>query len=483
MNDLAPTGNDHRESTVRAHDLPPGPRLPPLLQTLGMWSRPTAFLERARARYGNPFTVRMFGQPPLVIVSDPDAIKQMFLAAPDVLHPGEGAKILEPVVGANSVILLDESAHMEQRKLLLPAFHGERMQRLSRLMSELAEGEVESWPRDRPIALHPRLQRLTLEIILRAVFGLERGAQLDALRELLTKVLAFSESPLSLMPPPPPWLAPLTPQARLDRLLARVDELIFDLIDERRRQLDTAAADGHAQPQAGEDVLALLLGARHEDGSPMSAQELRDELMTALVAGHETTASQLAWTFERLAREPAVRARLQREIDAGDDGEEYLTATVNEVMRHRPVLPNAEPRLVKQPVEIGGVVYPKGVALFANAYLLHHDPAIYPEPHAFRPERFLEREGGQAPGTYTWIPFGGGRRRCLGASFALLEMKIVLRAVLERYEPCAAGPRPERARRRSITISPARGSTVILRDRGRAPDAAARRARELAAVA
>jgi cytochrome P450 len=405
----------------------------------------------------------MFAQPPLVMISDPDAIKQLFLAPPDVLHPGQGAKILEPVVGPNSVILLDEGPHLEQRRLLLPAFHGESMQRLAGLMGELTEVEVESWPRGETIALHPRLQRLTMEIILRAVFGLERGAQLDSLRELVTRVLAFSESPLSLMPPPPRALALITPLPKLERLLERVDALIFELIEERRRNM----ADASAHAPAGDDVLALLLAARHKDGSPMSAQELRDELMTALVAGHETTASQLAWTFERLAREPAVLARLHDELDGGEE-EEYLTATINEILRHRPVLPNAEPRLVRQPLEIGGVRYPPGVALLANAYLVHHDPAIYPDPYAFRPERFLEREGGSAPGTYTWIPFGGGRRRCLGASFALLEMKITLRTVLERCELAPVGARAERTRRRSITISPARGSEVILRDRARA---------------
>ena len=476
MHDVAPDRREasrgSRELTDGPSELPPGPRMPSLLQTLGMWSRPTAFLERGRRRHGGPFTIRMFGQPPLVIISDPDAIKQMFLAPPDVLHPGEGAKILEPVVGANSVILLDEGPHMEQRKLLLPAFHGESMQRLSGLMTDLAESEVESWPRGQAIALHPRLQRLTLEIILRAVFGLERGAQLDSLRELLTKVLSFAESPLSLMPPPPPWLSPITPLPRMERMLARVDELIFELIEERRRQAGAVQLDGE-QAHLGDDVLALLLGATHDDGSPMSAQELRDELMTALVAGHETTASQLAWAFERLAREPAVLARLYDELDGGSD-EEYLTATINEIMRHRPVLPNAEPRLVKKPVEIGGVVYPKGAALFASAYLVHHDPAVYPDPNAFRPQRFLESEGGRAPGTYTWIPFGGGRRRCLGASFALQEMKIVLRAVLERCELSPVGARAERTRRRSITISPARGSTLVLRERRRTEtDAAA----------
>jgi cytochrome P450 len=365
------------------------------------------------------------------------------------------------------VILLDEQPHLEQRKLMLPAFHGERMQRLAGLMSEIAEREVRSWPRGEPLQLHPRLQRLTLEIILRAVFGLERGAQLEELRELLTKVLAFSESPLSLMPPLPRALTFIGPLAALERIGARVDEHIYALIEERR----AAAADG-------EDVLALLLAATHDDGSPMSSEELRDELMTALVAGHETTASQLAWAFARLAREPGVLGRLREELQQGS-GDDYLTATINEILRLRPVLPNAEPRMVKQPVEIGGVRYPPGVALFANAYLLHHDPTIYPEPRAFRPERVLE----QPPGTYTWIPFGGGRRRCLGASFALLEMKIAIRAVLERCELSPAAERGERARRRSITISPADGGRVVLRDLAATRGSSQPAAGEVAALA
>jgi cytochrome P450 len=323
------------------------------------------------------------------------------------------------------------------------------MQRLAALMDELTERELASWPREQATPLHPRLQRLTLEIILRAVFGLERGARLDALRDLLTQILAFTESPLSLLPPLPSALSHFGPPAQLERLRLRVDELIFALIEEHRG----AGADG-------DDVLALLLAAKHEDGSPMGDEELRDELMTALTAGHETTASQLAWAFERLGREPAVLDRLQDERDRGEE-ESYLTATINEILRLQPVLPNAEPRLVKQPVQIGGVTYEPGVALFVNAWLVHHDPDLYPDPYAFRPERFVE----EAPGTYTWIPFGGGRRRCLGASFALLEMKIVLRSVLSRCEVQPAASRREATRRRSITISPADGCTVILRDR------------------
>jgi cytochrome P450 len=427
--------------------------VPAALQTIATWNRPTAGLLRARARYGKRFTVRLLGQPPFVILSDPQDIKEVFQAPPEVLHPGEGARILEPVVGPNSVILLDEAPHLSQRKLLLPAFHGENMQSLAGLMSELTEHEIADWPREQPFVLHPPLQRLTLEIVLRAVFGLEQGAQLDRLRELLTGILMFAESPLSLLPFAQRMLAGRGPVGRLERLGEEADRLIFDLIDERRRGRED-----------GPDMLALLLSARHENGSPMSAAELRDELVTALVAGHETTASQLAWGFEQLARAPRVVKRLAEEI-AADTGEEtYLTATIQEIMRRRPVLMNAEPRLVKQHVQIGGVDYPPGVVLITSAFLVHHDPDIYPSPNSFRPERFLEREGGRPPGTYTWLAFGGGRRRCLGASFAMLEMKIVLRAVIQRNLLLPVGER-ETARRRSITISPSRGCEVVLRSR------------------
>jgi cytochrome P450 len=433
--------------------LPPGPKMPSTWQTVASWTRPTVGLLRARERYGKRFTVRFLGQPPFVILSDPEDIKELFKAPPEVLHPGEGARILEPIVGPNSVILLDEAPHLEQRRLMLPAFHGEAMQSLEGLMTELTERELADWPREQPITLHPRLQRLTLEIVLRAVFGLEQGAQLDRLRELLTQVLEFAENPISLLPFAQRMLAGRGPMGRLERLREEADKLIFELIDERRRE-----------GGGGPDVLALLLSARHEDGSEMSHAELRDELVTALVAGHETTASQLAWAFEQLAREPRVVKRLTEELDRGED-DAYLTATIHEIMRRRPVLINAEPRLVKQPIRIGGVDYPPGAVLIANAFLVHHDPDIYPDPFAFRPERFLESAGGQTPGTYTWLPFGGGRRRCLGASFAMLEMKIVLRAVLEANLLVAVGDQPERPRRRSITISPSRGCEVILRAR------------------
>jgi cytochrome P450 len=435
--------------------LPPGPRQPAAMQTFGWWARPISFLERCRARYGKRFTIRLVSTPPFVMLSDPDELKQLFTAPPEVLHPGEGARILEPVVGKNSVILLDERDHLEQRKLMLPAFHGERMERLTELMTEVAEREAASWPRDEPIALHPRLQALTLEVILRAVFGLEEGERLDALRTRLTEILALGSGPSGMLPPLQVNLGRLTPWARFVRLRDEADILIFELIEERRRENGSTA-------DSGDDVLSMLLAARHEDGSPMSPQELRDELMTLLVAGHETTASELSWAFERLAREPAVLGRLVEEI-AAENGDAYLTATVQETLRRRPVLPNAAPRLVKQPVEIGGWNYEPGVCVIANSYLVQHDPEIYPDPYAFRPERFLD----DAPGTYTWIPFGGGRRRCLGASFAMLEMKLVLRSVLAQSDVSVHGDQIEVSRRRSITLSPSGRATTVLHERAR----------------
>ena len=411
------------------------------------WTRSVPFFERCRARYGQRFTVRLVGTPPFVMLADPDEVKQVFTAPADVLHPGSGARILEPVIGRNSVILLDEDAHLAQRRLMLPAFHGEQVGRLTAVMTEVAAAQVERWPRGEPVALHPRLLALTLEIILRTVFGLEEGARLDRLRGHLTDVLAIGVSPVSLLPPLQRDLGLLSPWRRFLRMRDAVDAELFALIEERRR--DAAQRD---------DVLSLLLAARHEDGSPMSPQELRDELMTLLVAGHETTASQLAFAFERLVRTPDVLARLTEAV-AGGDGDAYVTATVQETLRRRPVLPNAAPRLVMQEIEVGGWRYPTGVCLVANAYLVHHDPAIYPDPYAFRPERFLE----QSPGTYTWIPFGGGRRRCLGAAFATVEMKVVLRAVLEQASPRVAGDgRLELSRRRSITLSPREGAEVVL---------------------
>ena len=337
---------------------------------------------------------------------------------------------------------------------MLPAFHGDRMAALSDVVAEVAEAEIARWPAGEALPLHPRVQALTLEAILRAVFGLEVGERLDALRRLLTEMMEFGTNPLSMLPMPQRERAKLGPVARFLRTRERSDEEIYALIAERR-----------AEGRDGDDVLSMLLAARHEDGEPMSDEEIRDELMTLLVAGHETTATELAWCFERLVRHPDVLAKLVAEIDAGRD--EYVTATIRETLRRRPVLLNAAPRKVTKPIEVGGRSYEPGTHLVANAYLVQHDPEIYPEPYAFRPERFLESD----PGTYTWIPFGGGRRRCVGASFAMLEMGIVLKALLSRVELRSAGGELELNRRRAITVSPSAGGRAVLAPRS--PRAAA----------
>jgi cytochrome P450 len=428
--------------------LPGGPWYPSLIQGIGLWSRPLAFLERCRARYGKRFTVRFPLTPPFVMISEPDQIKEIYTAPPDVLHPGDGAKVLQPIVGSSSVILLDGNAHIEQRKLMLPAFHGERIERLTGLVESVAAREIESWKGS--VELQPRLQALTLEIILRAVFGLEPGERLDLLRSRLSALLSYGDNPLTLLPEPSKCtqraFSAIGPLKGFLSLRQEIDRRLFELIDERRRD-----AGG------GGDVLSMLLEARHEDGSEMSRQEIRDELMTLLVAGHETTASTLAWAFERVARSPRVLTRLTEEVRSAEESD-YLTATIQETLRRRPVLPNTAPRLVTEPIEVGGWRYPTGVSLVASAYLVHHDADLYPDPYEFRPERFLDRP----PGTYTWIPFGGGRRRCLGASFAMLEMTIVIARVLRTFELQPAEGAHEPPRRRNITVRPADGSRVHL---------------------
>lgn len=436
--------------SARAQHLPPGPRMPTALQTLGWWSRPTAFMERCRRRYGHRFTIRLAAQGPFVMISDPAELKQIFTAAADVLHPGEGAQILEPIVGPNSVLLLDEGQHLSQRKLVLPAFHGERMAALADVIADVARSEIERWPRGQQVVMHPRLQVLTMEVILRTVFGLRTGDRLDGLRTALTDMLEFGLSPLSLLPPAQRAPFGRGPWAGFVRARKSADELVHKEISERR-----AAGDADRG-----DVLSTLLAATHTDGEPMSDVEVHDELMTLLVAGHETTATELAWAIERLAREPEVLVRLVEEVDSGDD-DTYMTAVIRETLRRRPVLTNAAPRTVKKPIEVGGFHYEPGVHLVPSAYLVQHNAEIYPDPYAFRPERFLDSD----PGTYTWIPFGGGRRRCVGASFAMLEMGIVLRELLRGTEILPVTPGSELNRRRAITVTPSAGAETVLRRR------------------
>jgi cytochrome P450 family 135 len=435
--------------------LPPGPTTSRPLQTLRWIYRPGAMLEDCHRRYGDMFTLRIANEGTWVFLADPDAIKQVFTGDPRVLHAGEANVVVLPLLGHHSVLVLDEAAHMSQRKLMLPPFHGERMRGYEETMAEVAAEEIESWPAGQPYAVRPAMQRITLEVIIRTVFGVQDDARRERLRAALGTALEWGTNPRRMA-----MLAVLGPR-RLARsnLFARVrapaDELIYEEIRQRRGATDLEERD---------DVLSLLLQARHEDGSPMTDEELRDELMTLLVAGHETTASSLAWAVERLVRNPRVLERLRDEVTSGDD--EYVDAVCKETLRLRPILALVLRRLT-EPMEIGGRLLPAGVNLAPCIYLVHRRPDVYPEPHAFRPERFIE----QPAGTYTWIPFGGGVRRCLGASFALLEMRVVLRELVSRLELRAADSQPERIARRAITLVPERGGEVVV-ERVRVPVAA-----------
>ena len=409
-------------------------------------------MEDCSRRYGDMFTLRITHEGTWVFISHHDAVEQVFTGDPRLLHAGEANIVLLPVLGSKSVLLLDEQEHMAQRKLMLPSFHGRRMRSYEQVMTEVAVREIERWPLGVPLSAWPTMQAITLEVILRTVFGVQDGERLRRLGDALRHVLAWGTRPQRLA-----MLAALGPrriaELRVFRgVLDPADELIYQEIRRRREAPDLEERD---------DVLSLLLQARHEDGSPMSDKELRDELMTLLVAGHETSATSLAWALEALVRHPAALARLRDEVDSGEDA--YLDAVLQETLRLRPVVALVLRRLT-EPMEIGGRLLPAGVTLAPSIYLLHRRPDIYPDPRAFRPERFLE----WPPGTYTWIPFGGGVRRCLGASFAQFEMKVVLRELVSRLELRAARPRGERRVRRAIIFAPERGGEIVAARRVRA---------------
>jgi cytochrome P450 family 135 len=413
-----------------------------------IWFRSAQWLlDTCQARFGDMFTLKIANEGTWVVTSDPEVIKQVFTGDPSLLHAGEANRILLPVLGPSSVLLLDDGQHLRQRKLMLPAFHGERMQRYGELMARIAAEEIERWPTGEPYRLRPRMQAMTLEIILRAVFGVSEGPRLERLRHELRRLLDIVTNPLNGV-----VLVTLGAE-RIGRLrsfrrdLERVNRPIFDEIGERRDAGDLTERD---------DIMSLLLQATHEDGTPMSDKELRDELVTLLVAGHETTANALAWAVERLCRHPEKLGRLTDEVRAGESG--YLEAVVQETLRLRPVISIVLRRLV-EPMEFGGRLLPAGTSIVPSIHLVHRRADIYPQPHEFRPERFLE----QPPGTYTWIPFGGGVRRCLGAAFAQFEMETVLRELVVRRTLTPSRPESERVYRRAITETPRHDAEVVMR--------------------
>jgi cytochrome P450 len=426
--------------------LPPGPPLPRALQAVGWTQRPLPWLEKCHRRYGDAFTLRIRHYGDWVILADPDDVKKVFTAGSavgvDVANP-----LLGPLLGPRSVMLLEEPEHMTRRKLMLPSFHGQAVQADAEMMATVAREEIERWPVGEPFALWPRMQDITLDVVMRAVFGPDsKTPRLQPLRERLRDLTTWMNEPRNLAMLAffgPGWVI----RSRGYReAMGAVEAAVMDEV--RRRKAD---------PEGGSmGVVAMLVRAQYEDGSPLSDQDLRDELVTLLSDG--PTSSTLAWTFERLLRHPDKVERLREDVLGGDGS--YLDAVVKETLRLRPPVPVVVRNLL-EPMRLGGHDLPAGTTVAPCIHLIHRDERHYPEAHRFLPERFV----GKQPGTYTWIPFGGGVRRCLAASYAEMEMKRVLRIVLETTELRAVENDAERARKSAISFAPDQKGMVIAEPR------------------
>ena len=435
--------------------VPPALPLPRPLQTLRFSTRQAEFVFRARRELGEVFQLRgAIGRDLVVVTSHPDHVRSLFMAKPEEAPSLTGESPLRPIVGPNSVLTATGPRHMRQRKLLLPPFHGEAVKRYTEMIIEAAQREIERWPIGEPFPLAPRMQAITLDVIMAGIFGVEgspaEGTPEHGLRRAVRRALALSARPEA-------QVAELVNLGREEpvgltrALLAQLDRPLYATIAERR-----------ASAESGErtDILSLLLDAETEDGERLTDQELRDELLTLVLAGHETTANSLAWIFERLLRTPDAYDRLREVTRSGADPDGYLEATIHEGMRSRPVIPIIG-RRVTVPWRLGEYVVPPEAAVLVSILLLHHREDVYPEPFEFRPERFV----GRKPGTYTWIPFGGGIRRCLGATLAMAEQRVVLDAITRRTDMFAPDPAPERARNRNVTMIPAHGSRLVVSSR------------------
>jgi cytochrome P450 len=425
--------------------LPPGPRLPYALQTLLVWQATGPFMRYCRRRYGPTFTIRAYPAEAAVYVTETDDLKAVFSADPDVLHAGEANAILGPVLGRRSILLADEDEHLRRRRLMLPFFHGDSVRRYAEVVGEIADAEIATWPEGRPIRLHRRMQAITLEVILRAVLGLDDPVRLEQFRVALRRIVELAPGVLLM------WVWPrlggIGIWRRQLRWQAKAEALLAEEIAHRRTVPDL---------DRRRDILSMLICARYDDDSAMDDDELRDQLMTMLLAGHETTATGLAWAFERLARNPSVLARAERAVRDGD--EDYLDAVVKETLRSRPVIYDVA-RVAVKPFSLPGYDLPAGVTLMPSIGLTQQSEA-FPDAERFRPERFIDET---APAPYGWIPFGGGRRRCLGAAFATLEMRMVIERVLAHVELSAPTTRDEWALPQHITLVPARGARLRIR--------------------
>ncbi len=433
---------------------PPEVALPKLVQVVRFNQRQIEFVFRARRELGEVFRMRgtVPGRP--VMTSHPDHVRSLFTAKPALAPTLTSESILRPVVGPNSVLTAQGERHLRQRKLLLPPFHGEAIARYNDIIATATAREIDRWPLGKPFALAPRMQAITLDVIMAGIFGIEGrpapGTREHALRTATRGIIAASLLPIA-------QVAELMNVGRDEPVglqkvgLGVLDKAAYAVIAGRRRATDLE--DRH-------DILSLLLQARTEEGEALSDKELRDELLTLVLAGHETTANQLAWTWERLVRAPAAYTWLRDAVREGNEPEAHVEAVINEGMRSRPVIP-AIGRRVTVPWRLGPYAVEAGTPISMSILLLHHREDLYPDPFSFRPERFL----GVKPGTYEWIPFGGGTRRCLGAALAMAEQRAVMTAMAERLELEADDPRPEHAVHRNVTMIPSRGARVVLRAR------------------
>jgi cytochrome P450 len=441
--------------------LPAGPRTPPIWHQLSFWHRREGYLLDCRRRFGNRFTLRLrVPSVPFVVVSSPADLRAMFLAPPDVLYAGDGSAELEKYFGQSGLTFMEETEHLTRRKVINRSTHGEALTRLGASMHELVDREVSSWPRGKMVELFPSIHRLAVSAMRVVCFGPEPDRRLEELVDVHLEMMRFGETPLSFahvhtMPAKVVRaLTAIKPLGfrRFFEMRERANRLIREVVEERRRT--------GVDPD-GLDMVSVLLSTAHEDGSPLTWVEVRDEVATTFVAGSESTAATLAFAIERLAHDRAFCARLRAAVQEGDDS--LVQATFYEILRLKPTVPII-PRLVMKPFELdGGLRLQPGVRLFGAPLLTHTDRANYDDPFAFRPERFLE----QGPGTYTWVPFGGGRRRCLGKAIAEMEIKNVLREVVTRFDIRPEHAEPEPIKPRTVVYIPGRGLRVALAERAR----------------
>lgn len=438
----------------------PGPGSPSLVQVYAWGTRQFDYWNRHAARYGSPFRVRwpFLYDGRVVCFATPSAARQVLQLPPSVAHAGEAYQLLKLTAGPHAVIVLDEAEHLRVRKLVLTPLHGERLTRWESFARERTLADLRTWPIGEPFAIRPAAERITMSLILKIVFGVrdpERADDLRRLASVLSEIsvpvglTAFSDRAKIDLGPRSPW-------GRFRRKLDAFDAVIYAEIADRRRERARAGSSAHPADESRSDLLSMLIEARDDDGHPMSDHELRDQLVTMLIAGHETTATSIAWALERLTRSPAAMTRLIAALDDGDG--DYLDAVIKETLRSRPVVAQIG-RVITEETVIDGWPVPPRTMVIVPMSVIHDDPAIYPEPQAFRPERFLD---GNDPGGYSWLPFGGGVRRCPGASLALLEMRVVLRTILRQVELAPDRVRPERQRVRGITIVPERGGRVVV---------------------